>query len=242
MRRHLLSWLMNRFDEVVSISRFMQAREAQWFKVARPRRSIVYAGIAVPERPVALRANAARLVAVSNFAWQAKTEGVALLVRSMEEVRRRFPEAHLDIIGDGPYRHLVESAIQDSGTAGVVRLLGAIPSSRVREEMLSADAFVHVSFQDALPLVILEAMSIGLPIVATPVGGIGEILKAERNSVLVELACPAVADGISRVLADSSLRRRLQEQCLQDVERFTWDATGAAYDGIYENLLSAGNG
>lgn len=237
MRRHLLSWLMNRFDQVVSVSRFMQAREQQWFKVTRPRRSIVYAGIELPDQPVVLRENAVRLVAVSNFVWEAKTEGVALLVRSMKEVTRRFPDARLDVIGDGPYRHLVEEAIQVSGMGGRVHLLGAVPSPRVRQELLSADMFVHVSFQDALPMVILEAMSVGLPIVATPVGGIGEILTADRNSILVDLNCSAVADGISRVLADGGLRRRLRDQCLRDAKRFEWAAAGAAYDAIYRSLM-----
>lgn len=233
IKRRLLSWLMNRFDYVVSVSHYIQKVERQNFRLLRPKCSVVYAGIDIPAEHITIRDRPTRLIAVCLFAWEAKTRGVALLARSMKSIVERYPDVRLDIIGDGPYRHIVEEAIAEVDGNGFIRLLGAMSRSEVRDHLLRADIFVHISLQEALAIAILEAMSAGLPIVANPVGGIPEVLKDGVNSIHVQPDCGSIAEGVSMLLADKALRSRLHERCLRDVQHFSWDASIASYADIY---------
>lgn len=233
MRRRLLGWLMNRFDQVVSVAQYIQELDERNFKLRRPMLSVIYASIDIPAEHITPKEHATRLVAVSNFAFEAKTQGVAMLVRSMKLIAEQYPDAQLDIIGDGHYRGLVEEAVRETEGYGTVRLLGSMGPERVRSCLLEADAFVHVSLQDVLPMVIFEAMSVGLPMVVYPVGGIPEVLKNGVNSVYVEPDCGSIAAGIKRVLGDPALRLQLHKRCLADVQRFSWEASVVAYDDVY---------
>ena len=110
------------------------------------------------------------------------------------------------VVGDGPDRERIAAAARPLGAA--VQLLGE--RGDVRELLADADVFVLSSRSEGLPISILEAMAAGLPVVASRVGGVVEIVVDAETGYLVPPGDEgALAAAIERLLADSSLRRRL---------------------------------
>ncbi|MCL6635160.1 MAG: glycosyltransferase family 4 protein [Peptococcaceae bacterium] len=114
------------------------------------------------------------------------------------------------IIGDGPLRGECEAFIREHGLAGRVFLLGA------REDAASLmpdfDVFALFSRWEGLPLTIIEAMLAGVPVVASDVGGVGELVVGGETGYLIEGLDPQAAErALVRLLADGDLRRRMGE-------------------------------
>ncbi len=112
------------------------------------------------------------------------------------------------LVGDGPDRSQVERELSSLGLDGRVRVLGERPD--VPALLASSDVFVLSSRSEGLPVSVLEAMAAGLPVVATDVGGLRELVVEDETGLLVPRAdADALAAALRRLLADPELRRRL---------------------------------
>ncbi|HYV25002.1 MAG TPA: glycosyltransferase family 4 protein [Pyrinomonadaceae bacterium] len=118
------------------------------------------------------------------------------------------PGCRLVIVGDGPERGGLETAARASGQNDRITFAGQV--SNVQPFYAAADVFVLPSLSEGSPNVLLEAMAAEVPIVATAVGGVTEIVADEESSLLVPPKNPpALAAAIDRVLQDSALAQRL---------------------------------
>jgi glycosyltransferase involved in cell wall biosynthesis len=122
----------------------------------------------------------------------------------------------------------------------LVEISGWIGAQRKDAELRAADVFVLPSYDEGLPLALLEAMSYGLACVATPVGGIPEVLEDETNGLLVTSAdVTSLASGLRRVLLQSDLRRALGEAARRDVSRrYSADEVVARWSRLYEDVFA----
>lgn len=140
-------------------------------------------------------------------------KGHADLVRAMEMLRKAKGDSHnphLIIVGDGPERQNLEKLCSGLGLKPWVTFTGY--QSDVRPYYAIADLFVLPSHSEGSPNVLLEAIAAGLPIVATAVGGLPEVLTNEVNALLVPRQDVAqLANALERLLNDGALRQRLAE-------------------------------
>lgn len=143
-------------------------------------------------------------------------KGVATLIRACAVLAERGVAYRCQVVGDGPLRAPLAGLIADLGLTTRVRLLGALDQRAVLRSYGEAAVFVlpcriaDDGDRDALPVAILEAMSVGVPVIATPVAGIREVVRDGDTGLLVPPASPvALADAIERLLADRPLRTRL---------------------------------
>jgi phosphatidylinositol alpha 1,6-mannosyltransferase len=168
----------------------------------------------------------------------AAEKGVERIVRAFHLARRELPEgaAHLIVAGSGPR----ERAARAEGTEHVT-FLGALDRHEVLPRLYaSADAFVFASLTETLGLVILEAMASGLPVIATPAGGVAEHLVDGVNGLAYPAAdIPALAAQMVRVASDHVLRQRLAVGARATAQRLTWDRELDRLDGMYRELLGA---
>ena len=120
------------------------------------------------------------LIHVSNFRPVKRVEDI---VYSMCVLTKKVPKANLILVGDGPDRRRVERLVDKLGLKKNVRMMGY--RNDIPEILRCADALVMASETESAPLTILEAMSSGLPIIATEVGGIPEQVQDGVNGFLV---------------------------------------------------------
>jgi glycosyltransferase involved in cell wall biosynthesis len=195
---------------------------------------VIHNGVA-PLRVSALEARSGpcRLVTVGRL--QAPKDTLTL-VRALAVLGRRSCEAV--IVGDGPDRAAVESEVRRLGLDSVVRLAGV--RDDVPELLATADLFVLSSRSEGLPLSILEAMAAGLPVVASSVGGVPEVVVDGETGYLVPPGDPrSLAGAIERLLDDSALRRRLGAAGrIRVAERFDLASAQRAHLDLYRTLLA----
>jgi glycosyltransferase involved in cell wall biosynthesis len=142
----------------------------------------------------------------------AAVKGVPVLLRAFAETLEAHPEAHLTLIGDGPERARIEALARELGLGGAVRFPGYLSQDEVADELARADLFVLPSFAEGVPVVLMEAMAARLPVVATRIAGIPELVDEGVAGRLVPPGDAAsLARALSDLLAEPDLRRRMGE-------------------------------
>jgi glycosyltransferase involved in cell wall biosynthesis len=205
-------------QNAVDATRFAPAdestrREMEAFFPSRPERIVIAAGRLSPEK------------------------GFDDLVRAARRVVDRMPGVGFVLVGDGPLRESLGAAVRAAGLEGSFALAGF--RNDLDRLMPAADLFVQSSHTEGLPNVVLEAGACALPIVATDVGGTGEVLEDGRGGFLVPARDPErLAERIVEVLSDPAAARRMGEEARRRIQaEFTFAAKAAAYRCMYEGCL-----
>jgi glycosyltransferase involved in cell wall biosynthesis len=211
---------MEAADAVVCISQFARSQlmrispPAHWDKFRICRLGVDTAQFRYTDP----RSSAARLrlLCVGRLA---PAKGQALLIQACARLRDAGVDFQLDLVGDGPDRDRIADAISRHGLSDRVQMRGAMTQQDVREAMAAADVFVLPSLAEGIPVVLMEAMSSGLPCVSTPVNGIPELIGHGRTGLL---ATPGDVDSLVECLhqlaADDALRLRLARAARVEVE------------------------
>jgi len=166
-----------------------------------------------------------------------RRKGIYVLLNAMVEVHSRFPLVTLNCGGDGEIEE-VKAQVDQLGLSGVVKVLGWVSGAEKKLLLESASIFVLPSYDEGAPMSILEAMSAGLAIVATPVGGIPEIVREGLDGFLIPTGDSlALADAVCRLLADPEMVEAMGKNSLErfraehGVERVL-----GALEGIYREV------
>lgn len=175
------------------------------------------------------------IIHVSNFR---PVKRVQDLVVAMEAVVREAEDTQLILMGDGPEKQKVELLVDKLGLRRNVLLTGY--RRDVLDFLRCSDVLVLCSEIESAPLTLLEGMSSGLPVIATEVGGIPEIVANGGNGFLVPPKSPgALAEKILELASDRELRLRMGEEARRTVlERFTAEKVVPKYEEIYKSVVS----
>lgn len=145
-------------------------------------------------------------------------------------------DAQIEIIGDGPMRAEMEAAAQ--GSRADVRFLGNMPHHELPTILNGWDIFLMTSHYEGHPKALIEAMSCGLPVVASRVPGIQELINEGDDGLLVEPEAHAFRQAIQRLMGDGGLRMRLGKAARQRVQDdFSLDRVVQLELAVYNCLL-----
>jgi colanic acid/amylovoran biosynthesis glycosyltransferase len=170
---------------VVAVSSYTRSQLYRWSKSKYwPKINVVHCGLEEEfyESPPIPVPSARRLVCVGRLCEQ---KGQLLLIEAARQLINKNVDFRLVLAGDGELRGQVEDLIRRNNLQGIVEITGWIDRQRVRDEILAARALVLPSFAEGLPVVIMEAMALGRPVVSTFVGGIPELVQTSENGWLV---------------------------------------------------------
>ena len=158
------------------------------------------------------------------------------LTRALARVSSPYFEAQF--VGDGPDRATVEAEADTLGLDGRLRLLG--DRADVPALLARSDVFVLSSTSEGMPVSVAEAMAAGLPVVATAVGGVAElVVDGETGFLVPPRDAGALAAAITRLLADPVLRRRMGSSARSRAEAiFDLDRFRAAHLDVYRTALA----
>jgi len=201
---------------------------------------IIYNGIDVPSRAATSRPKEyseglRHLVVVGRLEH---VKGVDIAIRAMADPCMP-PGTHLHVIGAGPDTDSLTRLAHDIGVAERVSMLGF--RSNVYDYVAHADVLLLPSRHEGLPYTLLEAMSLGTPVIASRVGGLAEVLTDERQALLVAPEDPAgLAAATHRLLESASLKDALSGAAAQLVqERFTASLMSEHYLALAVQLVKA---
>lgn len=160
------------------------------------------------------------VTAVGRLTWQ---KGFDNLVKAFPKILKKEPNAKLVIVGDGYMRGELEELTRKNGVSGRVILKGFVDDSELVQVMKSSDVVVVSSRFEPFGIVALETMAAGVPVAASGVDGLLEIVEHEKNGLLFDPNnIDDIAKAVVRILADRTLAERLSANAGEKVKMFNW--------------------
>jgi len=176
------------------------------------------------------------LLSVGRLVYQ---KGHEFLVRAMPGILGEHPSAKAVICGEGELRGALQAQIAELRLENSVFLTGNRPD--IHRFLNTADIFVLPSRWEGLPVALLEAMSVGLPVVATHVEGVEEVVQNEAEGLLVPPGDPeALAAALIELIGRGEARRRMGGAARQRIEEaYTVDIMCGKYLRVMQDLMDA---
>jgi glycosyltransferase involved in cell wall biosynthesis len=170
-----------------------------------------------------------RLITVASLI---ERKGHRYLFAALGRLRQAGTELGLDVIGDGPLRLDLEKLADDLGVGDLVSFQGGKDKMAVAAALRRADVFVLPSLAENLPCALLEAMATGLPVVATGVGGIPEVVGSGQGILVAPGSADALADALGQIVTSIGDYDPDQVRAIA-VSRFGHDAIARRWAEVY---------
>jgi glycosyltransferase involved in cell wall biosynthesis len=242
--------MLERSNKIIAVSDFTRKELLQYYKVKEDKIRVIHNGVDVNkfQPPSDKRKVKEALgfspddVAILSVGRLYARKGLFTLIESMPAVVRSFPRAKFIISGKGQsnemmklMRHAARQGVEDS-----IIFTGYFPDSKLPKLYQAADVFAFSTFYENLPFAVLEALSSGLPVVTTNVGGIPEMIESGRNGLLVKpFNAKELTDRVLYLLehpAEASEMAFLARKTI--LERFDWRLIVEKVLRVYDEALS----
>jgi glycosyltransferase involved in cell wall biosynthesis len=160
-----------------------------------------------------------------------------LLIRAVDRLVTHGLDVGLFIVGEGPERPSLEALVRALGRGDRIALLGYRSDTRALYEAM--DVYGLSSTSEGLPNALLEAMAMGVPVVATRVGGVPSLITGEADGVLIDAGnLDALTAALARLLTDAHLCTRLEHAAQRTIEaRYSFAARMGKIRSIYDDLM-----
>jgi glycosyltransferase involved in cell wall biosynthesis len=262
--REVINGRLRQADAIIGCSEYVTSNIQTAFPQYADRCATVFNGVDLEKVTVSTgRLRDRRCARVVVAGRVSPEKGLHVLIDAFEGVLNQLPETHLEIIGpewvvplefivgisddpmvrslsrfyEGSYVDSLRDQVKGK-LVGRVTFLGYLPREEMIEHLRQADLFVQPSIaSEMFGMAVAEAMAAGLPVVATRVCGLPEVVADGETGLLISPDDPkALADAIIHLLKDSNLSERMGQAGRARVERlFSWDKTVAALERVYRS-------
>ncbi|MGH7494856.1 MAG: GT4 family glycosyltransferase PelF [bacterium] len=245
MRARLYAWLdkslLRRFDHVVAISQALK-KEILHAHIPAHKVSVIPNGVDIERFKHQHDSTQARRrhnlppghVLIGAVGRLVPEKAFHLLIEAASQLRISCPRAFFIIAGDGPLRAALENEISRQGLSDRFRLLGVCPN--IPEVLGMLDFFVLSSVSEGMPMVILEAMAAGKPVVATNVGEIPSILPHGECGLIAVPSAAALSQAVLQLVQDPQTALRLARNAYERVRReYSSEKMAQAYAEVYDH-------
>ena len=163
-----------------------------------------------------------------------KIKGLDYLFEAMRFVKEKTTRVTLLLVGDGSERNHLEALARDLDLEENIHFAGRVPPEAIPKCMAAPDVLVLPSLSEGFPNVILEAMASGLPVVATRVGGVPDIVADGINGFVVPPRNPReIAEKVLALLNDTEARTRIASANVLEAKKYTWEKVVIQLEEVY---------
>lgn len=175
-----------------------------------------------------------RVIAVGRLDYQKSFDRLVLV---WEKVHEKMPDWRLDIFGQGEWKDMLQSMIDERGLQDCMRLNG--PTKDIGKEYAESSMLVMSSHYEGFPMVMIEAMACGLPAVCFDFKcGPRDIIQPEENGLVVpDGDIDGLAEAMIRLMKDEELRKRMGENAKRVVETYSEERVMGSWEDLYEEIL-----
>jgi len=166
---------------------------------------------------------------------------VDVVVRAFAEVKKEYPEARLDLVGNGPLEDDIRNLVAELHLPGV-NFAGVAPHREIGKYYEAADIFINASWLDNMPLSVIEAFAAGTPVVTTTPECMPYLVQHERTGLLSRVGdAKALAANVVRLLRDSAFATKLAQNAHRESQKYTWKAVRNQWLATYRSLIDLSN-
>ena len=171
---------------------------------------------------IPIQRNALQAPVIVSTRALSSTYNILSIIKAYRLVKAEFKDAELVILGDGPERNKLEDFVTENGIMDV-QFIGAVNHEDIYGYISQGTVFVSVSMVDNQPFSILEAFFCGVPVVASNVGGVPDMVTNNTTGILVEpLDLVGIVDGIKKLHKNIKFRNRIISEALEEVNKYCW--------------------
>lgn len=244
---HLTSWVANQMQMIglwfldmftnlnIAVSQAVKDFMVE-SQISRPSKiTVVYNAIETPKKKAKIfEKKEIILGTVGTLNYQ---KGIQYLIEAMPRIMREFPQAKLMIVGEGVYKDHLKKLVKKMKLNQVISFTGFI--NDIEDEMVKFDIYVQPSLSESFGLAIVQAMSLGIPIVATNTGGIPEVVTTGKSGILVEVGkSQALAEAILELLRDKSKAKEMGKLAAEEAKiKFNMKEMVKETEGIYDEIV-----
>jgi len=238
----LFQIIISKCDNVTFVSKSLMDPIRSSFKLNIKNSEIIYAGVSAPiinnneledfKKTFGFKKDEIILLGQALTASKPKAEGAKLLLKALKKINANNHKVRLLLTREGAYINELRTYSENMGLDDSVIFTGDVENPFIAVE--ACDIFTHISLADGLPLAILEAMSLGKPIIATNVGGIPECIINEETGLLINPSIDEIVTSINRLLNDKDLALSLGSQAKKTaLDTFSWEKSSSKFIILY---------
>ncbi|MEM1661171.1 MAG: glycosyltransferase family 4 protein [Candidatus Bathyarchaeia archaeon] len=229
---------MRGMDKIVVNSRYMKVIASSYYNLPENKIVMIPNGVDIKiftpfgDR-VELDGDPAILY-VGRISWE---KGIDVLVKALKLLKEDFKGVRVHIVGSGSSIRNVILLAKRLNVDSYIEFHGSVSHYTLPFIFRGADVFVLLSRVESFGMVLLEAMGCGLPVVASEVGGIPEIIKNYENGILVKPEDPIqLSKSIREIYFDKALRRKLSMNSMKTASKYSWENIVMMYLKLYEQV------
>lgn len=168
-----------------------------------------------------------------------KSKGIFELLTAFIKLNYKYTNLYLILIGNVPDRTVLDKIISSNYINNKICLLGEIPQNEIPYWLSASDIFVFPTYNEGLPNAIMEAMACGLPVVATEIGGIPEVVKDGENGILIDKKnVKSIVHSLEKLIENKSMCRKMGEHGRITIEeKFSWNNSAKKLIEIYNKII-----
>lgn len=239
LQYRVLAPLLRRARRLIAVSRFERSAFAAVTGLAEDRFSVIPNGGALPPAPAVVAPVPGRIVTSGRLE---RYKGHHRVVEALPLVRESVPEAHLVVLGSGPYEAELRRTAERCGVAGHVEIRALPPADRsaMAGELARAAVMAAMSDYEAHPVGVMEAVTLGLPVVGGDVAGVGDLVE---DGLVRGVAPGADARTLATALVEELVAGRARgdvPHVPRAVQLPTWETSVAATAEVYRSVLRGG--
>ncbi|HLI46658.1 MAG TPA: glycosyltransferase family 4 protein [Geobacterales bacterium] len=238
-------WLTYESKNVITTSEFMKRQLIEHFKLPGEKITVISNGIEFREFDYMI--NKAEIRAMHGLPIENKLvgfigriteqKGVRYFIEAVPKILNKYGNVNFVVVGDGWQIDEMKELAKKLGIDWAVKFMGYLPDESLKNILKALDVLVIPSVYEPFGIIALEGMSAGVPLVASSVGGLDEILENEVDGLKVPPRNPdAIADAVFKLLIDESLRNRLVENARRKAIKFSWEEIAKRTMDVYEKV------
>lgn len=232
-------FLKNLVDHHIVNSNALKQLFLERFNLTADRISVIHNGVDTERFFPGPKQAAPNTFNILNVGRLVEDKDQETLIRAFVLLKKTVPQAELTIIGRGPLQEKLQRKVAmefDAKEAASIHFLE--PTDDLLPHYRAADVFALSSVREALPNVVLEAMATGIPVAATDVGGVSEVVEHDVTGLVVPAGDPVgLADALKVLAANELLRTRMGKAGRARVERsFSADSMTFRYEEVFQRL------
>jgi glycosyltransferase involved in cell wall biosynthesis len=232
----LVKAILNEADSIIALTKSMK-KEMQ--KISAKEISVIPNGIDIDRfndsSPKFSESLDTKIIFVGNLRPE---KGVSYLIEAIGHITKKYINSRLLIVGEGPQKENLEKLVNKLNINNRVIFSGKVTTDEVPVYLKNSDIFVLPSLQEGFPNVLLEAMASGLPVVATDVNGINEIIEDIKNGFLVQSKnSEEIAKKILLLINNNDLRKNICDENRKKAAKYSWQRTVQMLEDVYEAIL-----
>lgn len=225
----------SRYSKIICVSKQVESALSNWMPSVKGKTKVIPNAVLVPEYLNPCPIKTYDILFVGRLT-QAK--GVDILLKAVKILKNKYSKnLKIAIVGDGPLKENLNNLAVELGVNEEVRFLGV--RKDIGKLMESSNIFILPSRWEGLPMVILEAMSRGMGIIATKVGGIPEVIENGKEGILISPEDPEIlAQTINKLLENEELRKNISQAAYKKVkDKFSIKAYFTHMLDFYSSLI-----